>query len=312
MTRKYLKHLVLFFLAVSVIVGAADESPVDTDNSKGYDEADYEKIGHIGSGSYGIVSKIQEKKTGKIYALKTQKKEGCSHATKEINALKQLDHENIVKMITNNTKNRHKGDFLCIVLEYIPFSLYYIVENKKHDKEIKENRKRIFFQILKGIAHIHGKKLTHGDLKPRNILIDLGTMSVKICDFGICIDFNKEKYSKEKFAENCRKDILCFGSLITYVYNEMYYLECFNKKECDDFEDIFKTGIYSEENYVGKVYRKMKSASKTWTEFLKDLFMIEEKSVAAAEALKHPFFDEVRELDTSMKQGERNNFLAEN
>ncbi|OIR55758.1 MAG: uncharacterized protein A8A55_3496, partial [Amphiamblys sp. WSBS2006] len=83
-----------------------------------YVEADYEKLGLIGFGYFGNVSKIQERKTGKIYALKTQKNYGCSHATKEINALKQLDHENIVKMIANNTKNRHSGDLLCIVLEH--------------------------------------------------------------------------------------------------------------------------------------------------------------------------------------------------
>ncbi|OIR57947.1 MAG: uncharacterized protein A8A55_1282, partial [Amphiamblys sp. WSBS2006] len=110
MAEKYLKHL-LFFLA-------ADESTVDAKRQVGYVEADYEKLGLIGSGYFGIVSKIKEKKTGKIYALKTQKKDDCYHATKEINALKQLDHENIVKMIANNTKNRHSGDLLCIVLEH--------------------------------------------------------------------------------------------------------------------------------------------------------------------------------------------------
>ncbi|OIR55731.1 MAG: uncharacterized protein A8A55_3523, partial [Amphiamblys sp. WSBS2006] len=176
---------------------------------------------------------------------------------------KQLDHENIVKMIANNTKNRHSGDLLCIVLEHVPYDLHNAEKSKEHGQEIKENGKKIFFQILKGIAYIHNKKITHGDLKPSNILIDPRTMSAKLCDFGICVDCKKEKHSKEKFAENCRKDILCFGGLVTYVYIGLYSLENFNREKGDYFESIFiKPGTSSRENYAGKVYRDMESASK--------------------------------------------------
>ncbi|XP_022240938.1 eukaryotic translation initiation factor 2-alpha kinase 1-like isoform X2 [Limulus polyphemus] len=45
---------------------------------------------------------------------------------------------------------------------------------------------KIFQQILKGIAYIHSKGLIHRDLKPQNILFEIGNNSrVKIGDFGL-------------------------------------------------------------------------------------------------------------------------------
>ncbi|OIR56763.1 MAG: CMGC/CDK protein kinase, partial [Amphiamblys sp. WSBS2006] len=110
-------------MTASAIVGAADESTIGTDNPKGYDKEDYVKLDDIGSGSYGIVSKIQERKTGRVYALKTQKSSYHVYVKNEINALKQLDHENIVKMITNNLEARSEYDPVHIVLEYMPYDL---------------------------------------------------------------------------------------------------------------------------------------------------------------------------------------------
>ncbi|OIR56375.1 MAG: CMGC/CDK protein kinase, partial [Amphiamblys sp. WSBS2006] len=126
MTRRYLKHILLFFLTSFVIVGAAEESVVDTDNSpEYYKEEDYVKLDDIGSGSYGAVSKVREKKTGKIYALKTFPfvLTRYAHAESEIKALEQLDHKNIVKMIAKNLGARSEGDSVHIVLEHMPCNL---------------------------------------------------------------------------------------------------------------------------------------------------------------------------------------------
>ena len=39
------------------------------------------------------------------------------------------------------------------------------------------------YQLLRGLAHIHEKKIAHRDLKPENILLNKNG-EVKICDFG--------------------------------------------------------------------------------------------------------------------------------
>ena len=50
-------------------------------------------------------------------------------------------------------------------------------------------------EILKGLSTIHALKLAHRDLKPHNIMIDIDG-GVKLIDFGLCIDLNKNKEPK--------------------------------------------------------------------------------------------------------------------
>ena len=62
---------------------------------------DYEKIEKIGEGTYGVVYKARNKKTGKFAALKKirleSEEEGVpSTAIREISLLKELNHPNIV------------------------------------------------------------------------------------------------------------------------------------------------------------------------------------------------------------------------
>ncbi len=62
---------------------------------------DYEKIEKIGEGTYGVVYKARNRKTGKFAALKKirldSEDEGVpSTAIREISLLKELKHPNIV------------------------------------------------------------------------------------------------------------------------------------------------------------------------------------------------------------------------
>ena len=49
--------------------------------------------------------------------------------------------------------------------------------------------------VLKGINFIHKKNLINRDIKGRNILIGKNG-SVKLCDFGICREYIKNKMKK--------------------------------------------------------------------------------------------------------------------
>ena len=44
-------------------------------------------------------------------------------------------------------------------------------------------------QILRGITYCHSHRVLHRDLKPQNLLIDRGTNSLKLADFGLARAF---------------------------------------------------------------------------------------------------------------------------
>jgi len=76
----------------------------------------YHKLEKIGEGTYGIVYKAKDKKTGELLALKKirldAEAEGIpSTAIREISLLKQLQHPNIVRLydVVHTEKKTHFG-----------------------------------------------------------------------------------------------------------------------------------------------------------------------------------------------------------
>ncbi|OIR56814.1 MAG: CMGC protein kinase [Amphiamblys sp. WSBS2006] len=285
----------LFFLFGSVIVGAAGE----------YKEEDYEKLDDLGSGVFGTVSKVREKKTGEIYALKTfpPEPEGYWHARKEVIALKQLEHERIVKMVAcSDIGNKQKRDSpVHIVLEHMPCDLFRAIQDHP---EIKRKTREILHQILKGLAHIHSKKLVHRDLKPENILIDPANMSVKICDFGNCCAGEREEISRGISAEYY-KDILSVVDLMAYFYlgessSDRVSLSIFTIAGIERFLQTKRKGGVLPGSGLERLYRDLEGVvSKNGLDLFLELIAsrITGGCTSAAEALEHPFFAEGREQD---------------
>jgi serine/threonine protein kinase len=99
---------------------------------------------------------------------------------REIDGLKQLDHENIItyyggEMIENNV--------FCIYLEYMP--LGSISDQCKMYGRLGETICRAYtIQVLKGIAYLHSQNIIHGDLKGANVLLTNEGKEIKLCDLG--------------------------------------------------------------------------------------------------------------------------------
>ena len=53
--------------------------------------------------------------------------------------------------------------------------------------------KRMMYQVLKAVEHMHRHGILHRDIKPENILIDGDT--VKVADFGSCTESTKQPYT---------------------------------------------------------------------------------------------------------------------
>ncbi|CAD8166016.1 unnamed protein product [Paramecium pentaurelia] len=138
----------------------------------------------------------------------------------EITILKQLDHENLMKVYEIfETKNNtyiiceycNDGD-LANILEKTTFTQIEIIN--------------VFLQIAKGVKALHQQKIIHRDIKPANILRSNGIY--KLSDFGFAI------------VENDFESIIKRFSVGTPVYMapETVQSNCYSEKS-----DIWSLGV---------------------------------------------------------------------
>eukprot|EP01116_Phalansterium_solitarium_P014324 TRINITY_DN31912_c0_g1_i1.p1 TRINITY_DN31912_c0_g1~~TRINITY_DN31912_c0_g1_i1.p1 ORF type:complete len:295 (+),score=43.81 TRINITY_DN31912_c0_g1_i1:95-979(+) len=161
--------------------------------------AKYSKTGKLGEGTYGIVYKAKNLENGQTVALKQirldSEDEGVpSTAIREISLLKELDHQNVVRL----EEVVYSEDKLTLVFEYLELDLKKYVDELGSTPLPKSLVKSFLFQLLKGIKYCHDHKVLHRDLKPQNLLINRQN-ELKICDFGLARAFSipTRNYSHE-------------------------------------------------------------------------------------------------------------------
>ena len=143
----------------------------------------YENLGTIGEGTYGVVLKCRHKETGQIVAIKKFKESDEDEqvrktALREVRILKQLKHENIVNLIE---VFRRKGK-LYLVFEYVDRTILEDLE--KHPDGLSKNAvKKIMWQLCRALEFCHAHNVIHRDIKPENLLVSKNGI-LKICDFG--------------------------------------------------------------------------------------------------------------------------------
>ncbi|KAL3902161.1 MAG: hypothetical protein SGCHY_000012 [Lobulomycetales sp.] len=179
--------------------------------------ADYQLGKCIGKGQFGAVYTALNLSTGivpsligigKIVAIKRIRigkyaNKDLVHETfsREINFLKQLNHENIVTYHGFNLE----GNFINIVLEYVENgSLYTVLKN--FTSQLPEGLvSKYTKQVLHGLAYLHSKGVAHCDLKAANILV-LKNGLVKISDFGVSKQLGSTARDSTFTSESSRVD----------------------------------------------------------------------------------------------------------
>ncbi|OBZ75595.1 Protein kinase byr2 [Grifola frondosa] len=145
----------------------------------------------IGAGSFGKVYLGMDAATGLLMAVKQvelptgsapneeRKKSMLSALEREIELLKNLQHENIVQYHSSCIDDDH----LNIFLEYVPGgSVTSLLRNYGAFEEgLVRNWVR---QILLGLNYLHERDIIHRDIKGANMLVD-NKGGIKISDFGI-------------------------------------------------------------------------------------------------------------------------------
>jgi serine/threonine-protein kinase len=137
----------------------------------------------LGDGTYGFVWKAERLEDHQIVALKIPKEQGGKNS--DLEEGKRLigapSHPNVIQVFS---MGRIEGEVYAIEMEYFnSHTLAFLLDGR--DERLVASYKYVlslYEQVLDGVCHLHSLKLTHGDIKPQNILVQ-GDL-VKLTDFG--------------------------------------------------------------------------------------------------------------------------------
>jgi serine/threonine-protein kinase len=145
----------------------------------------YELVECLGDGSYGWVWKAQRISDGAIVAVKIPKAQ--SKRNEELAEgsplLGQVPHACVVDIYWMG-RVPPDGEWYAIEMEYFPsVTLAQMLDQGEEGFVASYTRLLgVFEQVLEGCAHLHRIGMSHGDIKPQNILVS--AERVKLTDFG--------------------------------------------------------------------------------------------------------------------------------
>lgn len=137
-----------------------------------------------------IQEELEEEEEEEFVAIKKvyQNKKFKNRELEIMRQLHKQPHPYIVHMRHYfTTKGKRPDDiYLNLVLDYVPETLDTVIHLHKTRKERLPGLlvKVYMYQLLRGLAHLHGLNITHRDIKPHNLLVDPLRHSLKICDLG--------------------------------------------------------------------------------------------------------------------------------
>uniref|UniRef100_A0A8C1LL41 Tyrosine-protein kinase n=1 Tax=Cyprinus carpio TaxID=7962 RepID=A0A8C1LL41_CYPCA len=162
----------------------------------------------LGKGNFGSVEMCRydplQDNTGEVVAVKKLQHSTTEHIRdfeREIEILKSLQHENIVKYkgVCYSAGRRN----LRLVMEYLPHGSLRDYLNKNRDRIDHKKLLHYASQICKGMEYLATKRYIHRDLATRNILVE-SEFKVKIGDFGLTkvLPQGKEYYKVKEPGES--------------------------------------------------------------------------------------------------------------
>ncbi len=144
----------------------------------------------IGHGTFGVVYRAKEEKTGEIFAIKRVFQDK-KYKNRELEILKELNHPNVINLkhyfYTKTEKEGKEPEiFLNCVMDYFPQTLSRILSvNFQSRKQLDPFIAKLYaYQMMLSLKYLHSKGIAHRDIKPQNILVDQKTNKIKVCDFG--------------------------------------------------------------------------------------------------------------------------------
>ncbi|XP_064997901.1 cyclin-dependent kinase D-1-like isoform X2 [Musa acuminata AAA Group] len=236
----------------------------------------------LGEGTYGIVFKAIDTKTGQTVAIKKIRlgkyKEGVNFtALREIKLLKELKDPNIIELIDAFP---HKGN-LHLVFEFMESDLEAVIRDRNivlSPADVKS-----YLQMtLKGLAYCHKKWVVHRDMKPNNLLI-ASDGQLKLADFGLARIFGSPD---RKFTHQGSSDIDQLGKIFA----------AFGTPKPSQWPDMVFLPDYVEYQYVPAppLRTLFPMASDDALDLLSKMFTYDPKArITVQQALEHRYFSSV-------------------
>lgn len=298
----------------------------------------YKLLGKKGEGTFSEVLKAQDIKSSKLVAIKCMKNHFDSveqvNRLREIQALRRLSpHANIIKL-HEVLYDRSTGR-LALVFELMDMNIYEMIRGRR--QYLPEDKILHFmYQLVKGIDHMHKNGIFHRDIKPENILIL--NDALKLADFGSC----RGIYSKQPFTEyistrwyrapeclltdgyyNYKMDVWGVGCVF-FEINSLYPLFPGNN-ELDQIHKIHnimgtpppdllnklkKHGTHMDFDFPQKqgtgITKLLPHASPDALDLMQKLLIYNpDDRISAKQALRHPYFKEIRELDKRLRKANK-------
>uniref|UniRef100_A0A8H7Y7K9 cyclin-dependent kinase n=1 Tax=Psilocybe cubensis TaxID=181762 RepID=A0A8H7Y7K9_PSICU len=146
----------------------------------------YERLNQIEEGSYGVVFRARDKKTGDIVALKKLKLDEEKNgfpitALREIYALMSCRHDNVVgirEVVVGDTLTQ-----VFVVMDFIEHDLKTLL-TLMPSPFLQSEIKTLMMQLLSAVHHCHENWILHRDLKTSNLLMN-NRGTIKVADFGL-------------------------------------------------------------------------------------------------------------------------------
>ena len=131
-----------------------------------------------GKGTFGMLYRAAVGETGEIVAIKKvlqdRRRKNC-----KLQIMKELNHTNVIGLrhAFYITDNRLDDVYLNIVMDFVPEIIYRVVKHYKrmHPQVPALLIKLYSYQLMRTLAYIHARGITHCDIKPQNVLADTAT-----------------------------------------------------------------------------------------------------------------------------------------
>ncbi|KAK8814294.1 hypothetical protein WA158_008156 [Blastocystis sp. Blastoise] len=282
----------------------------------------------VGNGSFGVVYQAVVADTNEIVAIKKVLQDK-RFKNRELYILKKMDHPNVVRLLNSFYSDKQNGElYLNLVMDYIPDTLY-----RCSRRYIKVNTlmpmiyvKLYAYQLFKALNYVHSLGFCHRDIKPQNLLIQIETHILKLCDFGSAKKLVKGEPNVSYICSRYyRAPELIFGSTEYTVAIDIWSAGCVlaelligkplfpGESNVDQLVEIIKvlgTPTSEQIKEMNPSYQNFRFPSiitKHWEDVLsirpdplcidlinKILIFEPTKRLTALEVMAHPFFDDLR------------------